>query len=137
MLLIFIGVCDLTIDLSWLSFESSIHMSFENILHCDKHLILTCLLTFQNLVMRLHFDVTSVDLNYVAHFYWCLWPNNRLVMTEFWKFNTYVIWEHIALWQTFDFDMFIDLSKPGHEITFWCYFCGLKLCCSFLWVSVT
>ena len=70
MLRIFIGVCDLTIDLSWLSFESSIHVLFDNLLH---------------LVMRLHFDVTS-------DFYRWLWPDNRFAMTEFWKLNTYAVW---------------------------------------------
>ena len=133
---------------SWLSFESSIPTSF-----------VTCLLTVQNLVMRLHIDVTCVDLNYVGHFYWYLWPNNRIVMTEFWKCNTYVNlrtnishcrnWvlkvqylchfenKHIALWQTVDPDMFIASSKPGHEITFGCYFWGLKLCWSFLLMSLS
>ena len=155
MLVIFIDIFDLRIALSWLSFESSIPMSF-----------VTCLFQVQNLVMRLHSDVTSGDLIDVCHFYWCLWPNNRIVMTEFWKFNAYVFdltialsWlsfessmhmsfgEHFALWrpyynvtdiwQTFDSDMFIDSSKPGHEITFWCYFWGLKLCWSFLLISLT
>ena len=84
-------VFDLTIDLSWLSFESSIHMSFENILHRDKHLILTCILQVQNLVMRLHFDVTSVEWNTVGRFCQCLWHTNILSMTEFWKCNTWVV----------------------------------------------
>ena len=63
-------------------------MPFDNLLHCEKHLNLTCLLDVQNLVMRLHFDVTPVDIKYVAYFYWCLLPDNRLVMTEFSKLNT-------------------------------------------------
>ena len=44
-------------------------MQFENLLYYEKHLTMTCLLGVQNLAMRLHFDVTSVDLDYVARFY--------------------------------------------------------------------
>ena len=36
MLLVFIGDYDLTIDLSWLNFGSSMHMPFQNVLHCEN-----------------------------------------------------------------------------------------------------
>ena len=81
-------------------------------------------------IWTLHFAwATEMNLDYVAHFYGCMWPNNRLVMTEFWKFNSYAIWPHIII---FNSDMYIDLSKPGHEITFSCYFCDLTIDWSWL-----